>query len=145
MVTHNMYGDAPRRAFASTLSNLGDVGTTVRCALLAPTHTPDTSTHDAWGDVMVDEVTGTGYTAGGTELTNKTLTRTGATTTFNADDAVWTASTISAGYAVVYDATPAADADKSLLTLVNFEGTQSSDNGEFRVQWAASGIFTVTV
>ena len=51
---------------------------------------------------------------------------------------------ITAGYAVVYDATPAADADKALLTLIDFEGEEVSEDGDFVIDWDdTNGIFQV--
>ena len=139
MVLHNTYGNAARRAFAGIINDLGDATTTVNVALLDITHTPDLSGHEVFGDVSPDEVSGTGYTAGGAEITTKTLTEAALVTTFDGDDVAWTDSTISAGYAVVYEATSG-----SLLTLVDFEGEQSSENGTFEVSWHVDGIFTAT-
>ena len=64
--------------------------------------------------------------------------------TFDADDVAWANSTITARYAVIYDATPAADADKKLLAYVDFGADKSSSSGTFQITWNASGIFTVT-
>lgn len=56
---------------------------------------------------------------------------------------MWTDSTITAGYAVVYHDTGTASTS-TLLTLVDFEGEQSSDAGDFTISWDASGVFTVS-
>lgn len=138
MVSHDSYYSAPEHAYSGGVNDLSDGTTDVRCALLDATHTKDLDTHTQWTDVEGDEVTGDGYTAGGVALDNNTLTRSGNTTTFDADDAVWADSTISAGYAVVYDA-----GSGNLLTNVDFEGEESSDSGEFRIEWHANGIFYV--
>ena len=139
MVEHNAYGNSARRAFAQMVNDLGDGATTVNVALLEVGHTPDLSGDEVFGDVSEDEVSGTGYDAGGEEITNKTLTEAGGTTTFDGDDVTWEESTIDAGYAVVYE-----DSSGSLLTLVDFEGEESSDNGTFEVSWHNDGIFQVT-
>lgn len=138
-----MYAEANGNAYMGNVTDLSDnANTDVNVALLATGHTPDTSAHDNWSDVSGDEVSGTGYTTGGETFANITWTRSTDTYTFDADDVTWGSSTISAGYAVVYDNTPAADADKKLLTLVDFEGEESSDNGDFTIQWdSTNGIF----
>lgn len=144
MTLHNKYGHAPRKAYQNEdLRDPGDVGTTIKVALLNGAHTPDLNNHQTWADVSADEVTGTNYTAGGQEIANDTFTYDAATGTseYDGDDVVWTDSTITAGYAVVYDDTGTATTS-TLLTLVDFEGTQSSDAGDFTISWdATNGIF----
>lgn len=139
-----MYGNAPRRAFAGDIPDLGVAGTTVRLALLTTAYTPDRSTHEVWDDVNADEVSDTsqGYTAGGEEVTTKTLEESTNVVTFDGDDVTWAASTIDAGYAVLYVDT--GDATTShLLTLVDFEGQESSEDGDFTIEWDANGIFQI--
>ena len=53
-------------------------------------------------------------------------------------------STITARRAVLYDDSGATDADKAVLLWVDFGQDESSSNGDFTVQWNASGIATVT-
>lgn len=144
MTLHDKYANAPLRAYQGLVTDLSDdAGTDIKVALLDAAHIPALDTHATWADVSPDEVTGTNYTAGGESLANMTYTASGRVVTFDADDVVWADSTIDAGYAVVYDDTPAADADKSLLTLVDFEGTESSESGNFTIEWSASGIFQI--
>ena len=117
----------------------------IKCALATSTYTPDQDTHDYFNDVT-NEVVGTGYTAGGATLANDTLTYTAGSNlyTYDADDATWSTSTITARYAVVYDSTPASDATRPLLLYQNFGGDFTSTGGTFTVAWNASGIFTIT-
>lgn len=143
MVLHDMYADAPHRAFDGTL---GDVSTqTIKVALLDSAHTKSLTGNEVFSDLSADEITNTGsndtnYSAGGQELTTVTLTRDGTVTTFDADDVTWESSTIDAGHAVVYEDT--GDASTStLLTHVDFEGEQSSDTGDFTIEWHDDGIF----
>lgn len=139
MPTHNCYGDFPLRSITSSMNDLSDnTNTVVKCALLTSNYTPDMAAHSVWSDISADEVsdTSTGYTAGGVELTNKSVNQTSGQTTFSADDAVWTDSTISADYAVAYE-----EGTGTLISLVTFDSTQDSDNGEFRVEWDSAGVF----
>lgn len=120
---------------------------TIKVALLSNSYTPDQDAHNYFDDVVAYEVTGTGYTAGGTTLANKTNTYNSATNTIvlDADDVTWSSSTITARYAVVYDASPATNATKPLIGYVDFGSDQSSSNGNFTITWDATGIVRITV
>lgn len=91
------------------------------------------------GDLAYHEVTGTGYTAGGQEIANKTLSQANGVTTFDGDNVSWANSTLTARYAVVYEA-----ASKILLAYQDFGENKSSSSGTFEIQWNAEGIFTIT-
>jgi hypothetical protein len=148
-VTAKMFDNAPHHAYHKAITDLGgaDGVTKIYCCLLTSGY-GITQASDSYADIVTDAhehgATGT-YVAGGIELTTKTLTNSSHVTTFNADDALWAASTISAAGAVVYDNTPAANGDKKLLVLIDFGGTFSSTAGDFQITWSASGIFTDTV
>lgn len=120
---------------------------TIKVALLSNAYTPDQDAHNYYDDVVAHEVTGTGYTAGGLTLANKTNTYNSATNVIvlDADDVTWSSSTITARYAVVYDATPATDATKPLIGYVDFGSDQSSSNGNFTITWDSTGIVRITV
>lgn len=143
MVLHDMYSDAPNRALDGTL---GDVTTAdVNVALLDDSHTKDLDANEVFDDLSADEISNTGsndsgYTAGGETLTTASLSRSSTVTTFDADDVTWGSSTIDAGHAVVYEDT-GDDTTASLITHVDFEGEQSSDNGDFTISWDSNGIF----
>lgn len=55
-------------------------------------------------------------------------------------DPSWPSSSLIARYMAVVDATPATDATRPLLTLVDFGSDQQSTSGTFTVQLAATGI-----
>lgn len=59
----------------------------------------------------------------------------------DAADASWAASTITARYGVIYDATPGSDATDTLMGYLDFGGNITSTNGTFAVQFATLGIF----
>lgn len=117
---------------------------TIKVALTTSTYTPDQDTHEFFSDVT-NEVTGTGYTAGGATLANKTITYTSGTNVvkLDADDTSWTSSTITARYAVVYKST-GTSSTSPLLGYVDFGQNESSSSGTFQIQWSASGILTLT-
>jgi len=120
---------------------------TIKVALLTNAYTPDQDVHNYLDDVVTHEVSGTGYTAGGNTLANKTNSYNSATNviTLDADDTTWSSSTITARYAVIYDATPATNATKPLIGYVDFGSDQSSSNGNFTITWDATGIVRITV
>jgi hypothetical protein len=108
---------------------------TMKIALLTDAHTPAPDTHDFFSDVEGDEISGTGYTAGGGTLTNPTVTVDGATDEirFDADDEAWTSATFDAGHGVIYkDAGGATTADP-LMALIDFDGEQSVSSGTFTI------------
>lgn len=120
---------------------------TIKVALLKNTYTPNQDSHTYKSDLGANEVTGTGYTAGGATLGGKTVTYDAANnvTVLDADDVTWANSTITARYAVIYDDAGATDAAKVLLGYVDFGVDQASTNGNFTITWDATGIFRFTV
>lgn len=119
---------------------------TIKVALLTSSYTPNQDTHDYFNDVSANEVTGTGYTAGGITLASKTATYDSATNVIvlDAADVTWSSSTITARYAVVYDSTGTASTS-ALIGYVDFGSDQSSTNGNFTITWDSTGIVRITV
>jgi hypothetical protein len=143
MATTKTYGSLIAKAFNKEVDFDTD---TIKVALVSSSYTPNQDTHDYWDDVATYEVSGTGYTAGGATLATKTVGYTAGTnvTKFDGDDVSWTTSTITARYAVVYDASPATNAAKPLIGYVDFGSDQSSSSGTFSIVWDSAGIFTTT-
>lgn len=120
---------------------------TIKVALVGSAYSPNQDTHDYLDDVIANEVTGTGYTAGGQALASKTITYDAANnvTVLDAADVTWGSSTITARYAVIYDDAGATNSQKALLGYVDFGSDQSSTSGNFTITWDATGIFRLTV
>lgn len=102
------------------------------------------TTVDTYAEIT-SQVTGTGYTTGGATLSGVTVTGT-STVTFDANDVTWSASTITAKYAVIYSDTAAS---KDILGYVDLDTTSgsttvSSTTADFTITWNASGIFTIS-
>lgn len=142
-ITAKLYGLVFSAAFNKEIDWGSD---TPFCMLTTSAYTPDQDTHDYKNDVT-NEVTGTGYTAGGAAIANPTVTYTGATNILmlDGDDVSWTTSTITARTAVVYDRTPATDATRPLVCYQQSDTDIISSGGTFLVQWNASGIVQITV
>ena len=111
---------------------------TIKVMLLSNSHS-FTATHNVIGDVSGNEASGTGYTAGGATLGSKAVTQ-AATTKWDAADTTWASSTITAYHAVIWDDTVATD---DLIASIDFGGAQSSNNGDFTIQWHTDGIITL--
>jgi hypothetical protein len=139
-----LYGNFVVKSFNKEIDWDSD---TIKVALLTNAYTPNQDAHDYFDDVVTHQVTGTGYTSGGNTLANKTNTYNSSTNVIvlDADDTTWASSTITARYAVIYDATPATDATRPLIGYVDFGSDQSSSNGNFTITWDSTGIVRVTV
>lgn len=120
---------------------------TIKVALLTSSYTPNQDTHDYFDDVSSYEVTGTGYSAGGATLGSKTVSydSTNNVIVLDAADSTWSSSTITARYAVVYDASGGSAAANALIGYVDFGSDQSSTNGNFTITWDSTGIVRITV
>jgi len=142
MATTKTYGSLITKAFNKEVDFDTD---TIKVALVSSSYTPNQDTHDYWDDVSSNEVSGTGYTAGGATLASKTVTYDSGTnvTKFDAADVSWTSSTITARYAVVYLDTGTASTSP-LIAYVDFGSDQSSSSGTFQIVWDSAGIFTTT-
>lgn len=116
---------------------------THKVAMFTNTITPNFDTDTAYGvaPYNANEVSGAGYTAGGTALTTTTFLGSSGTATFDAADTSWASSTITnARGALIY-----ADvlAGNNAICLVNFTADFSTNNGTFLITWSGSGIFAV--
>jgi len=120
---------------------------TIKVALVTSSYTPDQDAHDYLDDVVAYEVSGTGYSSGGASLASKTATYDSATNVIvlDAADTTWASSTITARYAVIYDASPSTNATRPLIGYVDFGSDQSSTNGNFTITWDSTGIVRITV
>ena len=111
-------------------------------ALLSSSFTPNIDSQAIWGDVSSNEITGTAYVAGGTLLAGMTVTLNLSTdkAILDANDVTWASSTITARYVAIYKHTD----PKWLVAAFDFGADKSSSNGDFTVQWNASGIMDLT-
>lgn len=116
---------------------------TFKCMLVTASYSPNLETHTNKSDVS-NEVSGTGYTAGGETLTGVTMTSSSdgtGTIKWDADDVSWTSSTLSNVRAgVIYDDSVTND---RLIAYIDFGGDFSTTSGTFQIQWNAAGIFTL--
>ena len=69
-----------------------------------------------------NEISGTGYSAGGVTLTNKVVSTTGTTAHFDADDPTWTGASFTANGALIYNSTNSDKAIERLSAVDSFAG-----------------------
>ena len=127
-VTSKAYGLAVKSAFSGEINY---PSATVKAMLTTSSYAPDQDT-DQYKSSVTNEITGTGYTAGGVELTNKTLSYDPDTNTLSlgADNPEWTGATFTFRYMVFYVDT-GTDATSPLLTYVDFGADQSVSTATF--------------
>jgi hypothetical protein len=116
---------------------------THKVALFTNSVTPNYDTDTAYGvaPYNANEVTGTGYTAGGVTLTTATLTSAAGVLKFDGDDVSWPSSTISgARCALVY---ANALAGKNAILLVDFGADYATQNGALSIIWSANGLMQI--
>jgi len=145
-VVAKVYGPA-LAAFAAGSINWGS--DTIKVALATSTYTPDQDAHDFFNDVT-NEVSGTGYTAGGATLASKTSTYTAGTNTtaLDAADVTWATSTITAKWAIIYKST-GTSSTSPLIAYVDMDNSSGSASitstaGKFTITWDSAGIVTFT-
>ncbi len=142
-VTAKYYGNAFVSAFNKEIDFNSD---TIKVMLCTSSYTPDQDAHN-YKDDVTNEVSGTGYSAGGATIASPSITYTGASNTLklDGDNVTWSTSTITARYAVIYDDTPATDATKPLIAYIDFGADVSTTSGDFSITFDAAGIATVVV
>jgi hypothetical protein len=133
-VSSKIYGLALQSLAAGQINFTGG---SVKAMLTTSTYVPNQDTHRYKSDVT-NEVTGTGYTAGGVALTTKAATYDAASNTLvlDADDPSWANSTITARYLVFYVDTGTATTSP-LISYVDFGADVSSTAAAFTYQLPA--------
>jgi hypothetical protein len=123
---------------------------TIKVALTTSSYTPDQDAHDFFNDVT-NEVSATGYTAGGATLGSKTLGYTSGTNVLKIDgaDVTWTITgSMTARNVIIYKAT----GDASTSPLIGYgaflrDGSPSdvtANDGDFTITWSTDGILKQT-
>jgi hypothetical protein len=105
----------------------------------------DPRNHQKRSDIT-DEVSASGYTAGGQLLTDVTATMdsTNSQTVWTASNPLWPNATITATGAVVYKARGGDPSEDNLVSYIDFGGAVSVVNGTFIVSSFATQGFFIT-
>ena len=121
-------------------------GDTLKIALTTSTHTPAHDTDEFFAD-LTNEVSGTGYTAGGATLSTVTLNYVTGTNLVVVDcvDPTWTTATFTARNAHVYKDTGVA-ATSPLIAYGTFAADRTVTAGTFTIELdATNGLFAIDV
>lgn len=110
--------------------------------MVTDAYTHNYDTHD-FRDDITNEVSGTGYTAGGLALTGTEITLASGLLTFDAADLSWPNSTIASAMAAIHFFNVGSAATDALGFLSDFVTAASTNNGTFTIQWHSSGIYTI--
>jgi hypothetical protein len=115
---------------------------TIKAILVTSTYTPDLDAHAFRSDIT-NEVSGTGYTAGGTALVSKTVTQdnTNDRAVFDSDDPQWTTATITARAVVLCKIRGGASSADEIAGYWDFGANVTSTAGTFTIAVNASGWF----
>jgi hypothetical protein len=117
---------------------------THKVALFSNSITPNFSTDTAYGAAPynANEVSGTGYTAGGATLTGTAVSESPAgTLMWDATDPAWTTATFSGVRCALYYAD--ALAGNNAIVLQNFGADYAVTAGTFTIQLASGGILNI--
>lgn len=127
--------------FDGTIAQIDWNTHTIKIALTDDGHTPALDTHDFFDDVEGDEISGTGYTAGGKAITTPTITYDSATdeTRLDADDTAWTSATFTARYGHIYKDLGGATSADPLIGLIDFDANQTVSSGTFTIVADSTG------
>lgn len=140
------YGNGLTGQFGTTAARRVDwVTDTIKVSLHTSTYTPNQDT-DVFFSAATNEVSGTGYTAGGYTLTGKSVAYDATTnqTRLIAADASWTSATFTTSQAVIWKDTGSA-ATSPLLGWVDFGGNETVTTGNFTITWDVTGVLKLTV
>ncbi len=122
------------------LSSGADV---IKLALFSVSYVPDIDS-DVSFTALSNEVTGTGYTAGGETLANQDVTKdnTNDRGIYNADDVTWESLGILSpqpAWGVLYD-----DTHATKILIMYFPLETLTNGGDYVISWNTAGILTLT-
>ena len=110
-------------------------GNTFKIALYTSSATMSASTT---AYATTNEVSGTGYTAGGNTLTNVDPTTSGTTALTDFADTTWSSSSITARGALIYNSSTTAGSANRAVAVLDFGADKTSTSGDFTVQFPAA-------
>jgi hypothetical protein len=110
-------------------------GNTFKIALYTSSATMSASTT---AYATTNEVSGTGYTAGGNTLTNVDPTTSGTTALTDFADTTWSSSSITARGALIYNSSTTAGSANRAVAILDFGADKTSTSGDFTIQFPAA-------
>jgi len=115
----------------------------ISVVLVTSAYTPDVVNHVYYSDIN-NEVTGSGYTAGGETLQNGTVVtdNTDDEAVYDADNVTWSSSTLTARGAIIFKDTGSASTSL-LIGYFDFGADKTSSNSNFTLRWNEEGILNL--
>ena len=110
-------------------------GNTFKIALYTSSATMSASTT---AYATTNEVSGTGYTAGGNTLTNVDPTTSGTTALTDFADTTWSSSSITARGCLIYNSSTTAGSANRAVCALDFGADKTSTSGDFTIQFPAA-------
>lgn len=117
---------------------------TLKVMLVTSDYSFDQDAHE-FADDITNEITGTGYSAGGAELTGGAVTADtdNDKAVFDANDLTWNGASFTFRGAVLYKDTGEATTSP-LICFLDFKADQSASSENLTLQWGEGGILTLT-
>jgi hypothetical protein len=110
-------------------------GNTFKIALYTSSATLSASTT---AYATTNEVSGTGYSAGGNTLTNVDPTTSGTTALTDFADTTWSSASITARGALIYNSSTTAGTANRAVCALDFGADKTSTSGDFVIQFPAA-------
>lgn len=140
-ITAHMYGQFLSAMAGKTVNLNSDA---VKVMLASASYTPNQATDAFQSALGANEISGTGYTAGGTALTGTSLTNAANVLTLAAANTAWPTATFTARYAVIVDTQPGSAATNPLIGYIDFGANQSPSGVTFQINWTSGQVFQIT-
>ena len=135
----------PNHVKAQLLGGILDLDTDTIKVALVNGYTFDVDNNHGYANFSANEITATGYTAGGATLVGKTITTndTGDYGKWDANDVTWSSlATATITAALIYDDTVTTPINKPLLAEV--EISTNSNGNNYKIEWNANGIIQLS-
>jgi len=110
---------------------------TIHVALLDSSYSINAATHVDFADVVAFEISPSGYTAGGVEITSKSISTASNIVSLSADDALFSGDLSDVGYAQVYKV-GTSNGDSPLIFGLDFGGAKNGTT--LTIQWNGVGV-----
>lgn len=114
---------------------------TIKIALVTSSYVVDLVNHDYFDDIT-NEVSSSGYTAGGATLSNASISTASNVITLDADNIVWNTVTFNARAAIVYKDT-GTDSTSPLMFYYDFVTDRSPSGANFTINVNSLGFLTL--
>ena len=116
-------------------------GDTFKVMLLTSSHSSNVDVQAFIDDISSNEISGTGYTAGGASLASSSTSQDNAGNegVWDAADSTWSSATFTARFYAVYKDTGTPGTSR-IIFIEDMGSDQSPSAGDFTIQWNTEGL-----